>query len=67
MPLKFEGNIVVDNILASCYAEFDHHLAHIVMTPMRWFPDILEWIFWDDKGFKIFAKIAEDLGKYVQV
>ena len=33
MPLTEEGNIVVDGVLASCYASFDHDLAHIAMVP----------------------------------
>ena len=27
-----EGNIVVDEVLASCYASFDHSLAHFTMA-----------------------------------
>ena len=34
VPLTMKGNIVVDGVLASCYASFDHDLAHFVMTPM---------------------------------
>ena len=37
---------MVDGILASCYASFDHDLAHIAMTPIQWFPEIIEGIFW---------------------
>ena len=38
MPLTMEGNIIVDGVLASCYASFDHDLAHIAMAPMQWIP-----------------------------
>ena len=58
---------MVDGVLASCSADFNHDLAHTVMTPMRWFPQILEWIFGDDKGFQNFVKISEDFGKFFQV
>ena len=34
-PLTSSGNIVVDDILASCYATFaNHRLAHSAMTPL---------------------------------
>ena len=43
-----EGNIVVDGVLASCYASVSHDLAHIGMTPIRWFPRVLEWFLGQD-------------------
>ena len=66
-PLTMEGNIVVDGIIASCYPDYDHDAAHISMTPMRWFPVILEWIFGDDKGLHIFVKRAEDFREFGQL
>ena len=45
IPVTMNGNIVVDGILASCYAFSDHHLAHLTMTPMRFFPDVMDYIF----------------------
>ena len=60
-----EGNIVVDGELASCYPSSDHDLAHIGMTPMRWFPEIIEWIYGGDIGFSIYARMQEDLGLWV--
>ena len=41
VPLTADGNIVVEGVLASCYASFDHGLAHFVMTPMQWYPQII--------------------------
>ncbi|KAF0298165.1 Tiggy-winkle hedgehog protein [Amphibalanus amphitrite] len=41
VPLTAEGTIVVDGVLASCYASFDHDWAHLLTTPVRWFP----WLF----------------------
>jgi hypothetical protein len=39
-PLTFSGSIVVDNVLASCYAEYkkanSHKHAHAAMKPLRW-------------------------------
>ena len=60
-----EGNIVVDGILASCYASSGHDLGHIGMAPLRWFPGIMEWIFGDDKGRPAFVVMAEELDKQV--
>ena len=33
-PLTKEGNIVVDGVLASCYAFSNHDLAHTAMAPI---------------------------------
>ena len=60
-----EGNIVVDGVLASCYASFDHNLAHLAMAPIRWFPDVVEWIFGDEWGTMGFIKIAKHFGQLV--
>ena len=65
MPLTGDGNIVVDGILASCYASFDHDLAHIAMTPMKWFPDFIEWIIGDNNGMQGYLSIAKELGRYL--
>jgi hypothetical protein len=35
VPLTVEGTIVVDDTVASCYASFDHDLAHAFMAPVR--------------------------------
>ena len=56
-----EGNIVVDRILASCYATVNHDVAHIGMTPIQWFPDMVQWIFGNEEGFSAFAKTIEYL------
>ena len=42
MPLTAEGTIVVDGVLASCYASFDHDWAHALTAPIRWFPALFE-------------------------
>ena len=54
---------MVDEVLASCYPSVDHGLAHIGMTPIRWFPEIIEWIFGDNNGSPAFVMIAEELNK----
>ena len=63
VPLTAEGNIMVDGVLASCYANFDHDLAHVVMTPMHWFPEIIEWTF--GKGYQGYTLIVRDLGRWL--
>ena len=65
VPLTGEGNIVVDGVWASCYPSIDHELAHIGMTPIRWFPELIQWIFGDDKGLSAFARSAEELGSWM--
>ena len=65
VPLTMKGSIVVDGVLASCYPSAHHDLAHIAMTPIRWFPKILEWIFGDDYGIIGYVRIAEELGLLV--
>ena len=60
-----EGNLVVDEVLASCYPSANHDLAHIGMMPTRYFPSIMELIFGEDNGFSVFSNIANDLGGWV--
>ena len=64
MPLTMEGNIVVDGVLASCYASCDHDVANWAMSPLKWFPEMLNWIFDGAEGMG-FVDIAKHLGKPV--
>ena len=59
VPLIKEGKIMVDGVLASCYASVDHELAHVGMMPLQWFPKIVRWIFGGDDGFSTFAKMGK--------
>ena len=61
-PLTNEGNIVIDGMLAFCYAFSDHNLAHITVTPMLWFPEMIEWIFGMEKVSQGYVSILADLG-----
>lgn len=36
-PLTFEGNIIVNHFIASCYGTFPHSIKHIITIPRRWF------------------------------
>ena len=56
---------MVNGVLASCYASFHHDLAHIAMTPIRWFPEIMLWIFGEDDGFLAYIRINEELGQLI--
>ena len=64
-PVTMEGRILVDDILTSCYASVHHDLAHIGMTPIRWFPDVIAWIFGEMNEYVPYIKINEDLGRWV--
>ena len=60
-----EGNIVVDEVLVSCYASFDHNLAYIAMTPIQWIPKIAEWLFGEDNGSPAYVNIMKDFGRSI--
>ena len=62
-PLTMEGTIIIDGLVASCYASFDHDLAHLVMTPVQWFPGMIQWIFGADNGSSGYACMAEEMGR----
>ena len=64
VPLTKEGNIIVDGVLASCYASvIDHQLAHLTMVHLRWFSDIIQKIFGEDDEISAFVRVNEELGK----
>ena len=49
VPLTLEGNVVVDGVLASCYAYVHHDVAHVGMKPLLWFPSIMDLLLGEDK------------------
>ena len=53
--------IVVDGVLASCYAGFHHDLAHLTMIPMQRFLEVIEWTLGDDTGLSVFVNTAKEL------
>ena len=55
--MTIEGNVVVDEVLASCYHCFDHDLVHILIKPIQWLPEVMEWIFGTDI-------CLEDIGRW---
>ena len=56
---------MVDGVLASCYASFDHDLAHALMAPLRWLPEVTERIFGVDRDSAGYVNIAKQLGRYI--
>ena len=65
VPLTTEGTIVVDEMLASCYADFDHDLAHLIVKPMQKFAEMMDWIFGNELGFPVYVGTARQLGKLI--
>ena len=65
VPVTMEGNIIIDGVLSSCYASTSHDLAHITMTPLRWFSWIMDWVFGVDNGSSVYVKVVEDFGRMV--
>ena len=64
-PLTMDGDIIVDRVLASCYAFGNHDLAHIGVALLRWFPRMIALIFDEDYGISIYATTAEDISKWI--
>ena len=56
---------MVDGVLASCYVSTYHDLAYIGMVALQSFPKVMEWIFGNDNGNLVYAKLAEDFGTLV--
>ena len=65
VPLTSDGTILVNGVLASCYASSDHELVHLLMLPMTWFPEILEGIFSTEEGLQVYLKVFKDLGRWI--
>ena len=65
VPLTKDGNLVVDGILASCYIEVNHDLAHLTMMPMQWLPNMLKWICGEDEGFPVFVNMAKQFSTFM--
>ena len=50
-PLTNSGNIVVDDIIASCYSDFERvHLIHLAFAPYRWWRAAKDLILVNNEG-----------------
>ena len=49
--------IVVDGVLTSCYASINHDMAHIAMSPIRWFPKVMDLIFGEKNGYTAYVYV----------
>ena len=56
---------MVDGVLASCYASADHDLVQLMLMPIRWFLEWIEWIFGVYNGFQIYAGTIEHLAGWI--
>ena len=65
VPLTKEGKIIVDGVLASCYANFHHDLAHLTMLPMQQLSEVLEWIIGNDTGYPVYVSTAGVIGRFI--
>ena len=65
-PLTYEGTIVVDGYLASCYASYPHMAAHIALLPARTWPGAL--LGGDDGGTQtLFITAVKALGDFINL
>ena len=55
---------MVDGVLASCYASFDHDLAHFGMRPLQWFSQIMPLSFADD-DLSTYMMTIKKLGRLI--
>ena len=62
VPLTMQGKILVDGVLASCYSDFHHDLAHLTMVPMQKFSAVMNWVFGVDTGYPVYVSIAREIG-----
>ena len=57
--MTMEGNILVDGVVASCYATFNHDIQHVVMKPLLWFPSIMDLLLGENKSMHSYVTILE--------
>ena len=54
---------MVDGVLASCYGLFDHDMAHLVMKPTQWIPNIMDLVF--DMDSLAYVHITRQVSKWL--
>ena len=55
------GNIVVEEVLASCYAVVDHGISQIAMKPIQWYPGVMDIIFGVENGVSAYIDVAKNI------
>ena len=53
---------MVNGMLASSYSFSDHDVAHLMLAPMQWYPDIMGWIFGIEQESPAYVSTLTDLG-----
>ena len=59
------GNVVVNGVLASCYATANHGMAHFAMMPLQWYPEIIKLVFGNYNGSPTYVGITKDFVKMI--
>ena len=62
-----EGNILVDGVLASCYASFNHDIQQVVMKPLLWFPSMVDLLLGEEKSLNSYVTILEHVGEMMSL
>ncbi|XP_060944313.1 indian hedgehog B protein-like [Limanda limanda] len=63
-PLTQHGSIVVNGVLASCYAAVDnHHLAHWALSPLRFFYSLIGPLEAQTEGLHWYPRLLQSLGQ----
>jgi hypothetical protein len=63
-PLTSAGNLVVDNVVASCYAVVDSQtLAHVAFAPLRWLSSIVWPASSEAVGIHWYANMLYSMGE----
>ena len=65
VPLTMEGNIMVDEALASCYASGHYDIVHNTLVFVRYFPELVMWNFGEEDVFSSYIKIIQHFHKWV--
>ena len=62
-PETMDGTKMVDGVLASCDAFSDYDMDHIGITPIRWFPIIIEKIFGNSNESPTYVNVLDDFAR----
>ena len=65
VPVTEGGNVVVNGVLASCYATANHDIVHFAMMPLQLFPEVIKLVFGNYNGSPTYVGIAKDFAKMI--